>query len=50
MRYSCYNCQCKVYNKADLTLGDFWGLSKRDLRYNSNGVSAIIVHSEKEFH
>ena len=47
MRYSCYNCQCKVYNKADLTLGDFWGLSKRELRYNSNGVSAIIVHSEK---
>ena len=28
MRYSCYNCQCKVYNKADLTLGDFWGFPK----------------------
>lgn len=47
MRYSCYNCQFKLNSKADLTLGDFWGLPKTDPRYNSNGVSAIIVHSEK---
>lgn len=47
MRYSCYNCQFKTYNKVNLTLGDFWGLPKTDPRYNPNGVSAIIVHSEK---
>lgn len=48
MRYSCYKCLFKgIYNKADLTLGDFWGLHKNDSRYNANGVSAIIVHNTK---
>lgn len=48
MRPSCYNCKFKgKYNKADITAGDFWGLKKTDKRYNRNGVSAVIIHTEK---
>ena len=48
MRDSCYHCLFKgTNNKADITLGDFWGLKDVDSRYNPRGVSAIIVHSKK---
>ena len=48
MRPSCYNCLYKDNrNDSDLTVGDFWGLSPKDTRYYSNGVSAIMSRSEK---
>lgn len=48
MRDSCYNCNFKGRNnKADITLGDFWGLKDTDSRFNPRGVSAIIVHTQK---
>ena len=48
VRPSCHNCKFKgEYNKADITAGDFWGLKKTDQRYNRNGVSAIIIRTEK---
>lgn len=49
LRYSCYNCNFKLGNKySDITLGDFWGVkSYYEDMYNKDGVSAIIVNTEK---
>lgn len=48
MRPSCYHCKYKSGNNvADVTVGDFWGLKSSDQRYDKDGVSAIIVRSEK---
>lgn len=45
---SCYNCRYKGDKSvADITIGDFWGLSKYDKDYNELGVSMGIVHTEK---
>lgn len=48
MRKSCYSCQFKLGNmKSDLTIGDFWGIDRvteKDLR---DGVSALIVNTNK---
>ena len=45
---SCYSCKFKGDNhKADITIGDYWGLEETDERYNSMGVSVAVVHSEK---
>jgi coenzyme F420-reducing hydrogenase beta subunit len=49
LRRSCYNCNFKLGNKySDLTLGDFWGVDRYypDM-YNKEGVSAIIINSDK---
>lgn len=49
LRESCYDCNFKTGNKySDITLGDFWGVKKYypDM-YNKNGVSAIIINTEK---
>lgn len=48
VRPSCYHCKFKSqHNLADITAGDFWGLKKNDPRYYSNGVSAIITHTQR---
>jgi len=49
LRESCYNCNFKLGNKySDITLGDFWGVnSYYPKMYNKDGVSAIIINSEK---
>ncbi len=49
LRESCYNCNFKLGNKySDITLGDFWGVQKYyPEMYNKQGVSAIIVNTEK---
>lgn len=46
VRRSCFNCPFKgVTRHADLTLGDFWGLTRT--RFNDNkGISLILVNSE----
>lgn len=49
MRPSCYRCQFKgVSRPVDITLGDFWGVERvlPDVD-TKNGVSAVMVHSEK---
>ena len=47
-RESCYNCQYKgAYSKADVTLGDYWGISQNDEMYNPDGVSVVICHTIK---
>lgn len=49
LRPSCYECRHKaVRASADITLADFWGIEKVDAEmYDKDGVSLVIVHSEK---
>lgn len=51
MHYSreyCYHCSSKGENhKCDITLGDFWGLTEKNRGYNRNGVSILLVKTEK---
>jgi len=47
---SCYNCKFKNENsKADITIGDFWGLNPSNTRFNNHnkGVSVIAINTEK---
>lgn len=49
IRSSCYTCSYGGENRAaDLTMGDFWGISKvfPDMKIK-DGVSALLVNSEK---
>ena len=48
-RNSCSLCSGrKIHRKADITLGDFWGVQNVDSDFNDNkGVSLVMVHSEK---
>lgn len=43
---SCLQCKFKSANHcADITLGDYWGISKSDDGFNPAGVSLCLVHS-----
>mgnify|MGYP000121543680 CR=1 FL=1 len=46
-RKSCYDCKfCGSHRKADLTIADFWGISKyKEQQYK--GISLLIAHSQK---
>lgn len=47
-RPSCYNCHFRGENhKSNLTLADYWGLTKEMEGYNPNGVSLFIVQNPK---
>ena len=44
----CYGCRFRGANhKADVTLGDYWGLTPEMPGWNKNGVSIFIVRTEK---
>ena len=46
-RERCFKCAFKGDNhKADLTLGDLWGLPSTDSRYNKMGTSVVITHTD----
>lgn len=49
LRSSCYNCAFKTkYRQADITLADFWGVSKILPEINDDkGTSLLILHSSK---
>ena len=49
LRPACYNCQFKgEKNKADIILGDFWGIEVIDSdMLDQKGVSAVIINSRK---
>lgn len=49
LRDSCYNCQFKKYNRnSDITLADFWGISKLEPDLNDHkGTSLVIINSIK---
>lgn len=49
-RENCYNCKyARKERISDITLGDFWGLGKKeDFKYKTeDGVSLILVNTEK---
>lgn len=48
-RPSCYDCKFKkIPRVADISIGDFWGIEKHDIRFNNDlGTSLIIVNSQK---
>ena len=48
-RESCYDCKfAKKERVSDITLGDFWGIELIDSNfYDDNGVSAVLINSEK---
>ena len=48
-RTSCTNCAFRgEQSKADITLGDFWGIWNQQPEMDDNkGTSAVIIHTEK---
>lgn len=47
-RNSCANCQFKGNNhKADITIGDYWGIDERQSGYNALGVSVLLTKTTK---
>lgn len=47
-RRPCYNCKFRGNNhQSDITVGDFWGLNSKMEGWNKNGVSIMIVRTEK---
>lgn len=48
LRPSCYECQIKKNNVADITLGDFWSVFIIcPEMYNPMGTSVVLVNSDK---
>lgn len=48
-RPSCYDCKFKGFPRsADITIGDFWGLTKHNSKYNKDmGTNVVFINSEK---
>ena len=47
-REQCYKCRFKgAAHQADITLGDYWGLTQEMPGWNHNGVSILLVRTEK---
>ena len=47
-RESCYSCHFKGARRvADLTIGDYWGIFADDINYQNDGVSIIVIHTNK---
>ena len=49
LRDSCYDCSFKKFNRnSDITLADFWGISKIKPNLNDHkGTSLVIINSQK---
>lgn len=48
LRPSCFECHAKYYKKADISLGDFWGIEDvAPEMYDEMGVSLVIARTEK---
>ena len=48
VRESCYHCQFKGDGHvADITIGDYWGLTPKMKEYNRNGVSVMLSRTDK---
>ena len=49
IRPSCHECKFKSMPRvADITLGDFWGIAKKDPSLdNDKGTSVVLVNSKK---
>lgn len=48
-RPSCYECEFKGFPRiADITIGDFWGITKHSKNHNSNmGMNLVMINSSK---
>lgn len=48
-RESCYHCKYKVLPRmvADISIGDFWGVKNQSKEDMFNGISAVLVNSDK---
>ena len=48
-RPSCYECEFKGFPRiADITIGDFWGITKYSKNHNSNmGTNLVMINSSK---
>lgn len=48
-RENCYSCQfARIDRGSDITIGDFWGLKREDLKQLYNGrISVALVNTEK---
>lgn len=48
-RPSCYECNFKGFPRiADITIGDYWGITKHSKSHNSNlGTNLVMINSEK---
>lgn len=48
LRPSCYQCRAKLLRYADITLGDFWGISHIAPEMDDgNGTSLVIIRTNK---
>lgn len=48
MRQSCNDCQFKrIPRDSDITLGDFWGIKAEEINNIDNGISLVMLNSEK---
>lgn len=48
VRQSCFHCHFKGDNhRADITIGDYWGLLPKNHLYNQDGVSVMISRTDK---
>ena len=47
-RPSCYECKYRTaIRKADITVGDFWGIKRVDPDSMNKGISVVLINSEK---
>lgn len=47
-RKSCYTCKFRGNHRTgDIMIGDFWGAAETDEFWNKNGISSILVHTDK---
>lgn len=47
-RPSCFDCKYRTYiRKSDITVGDFWGIKNVSPNELKNGVSAVLINSNK---
>lgn len=48
LRPACYSCSSKTFRKADLTVGDFWGVSRvLPELHDGKGVCLVIARTER---
>ena len=48
LRKSCYTCDKAVYDCADITIGDFWGVANYNPKVNDQkGLSVLLVNTNK---
>jgi coenzyme F420-reducing hydrogenase beta subunit len=47
-RKSCYDCHFKGHQRvADISIGDCWGILQKGTDYNKDGVSVIMIHTNR---